>query len=928
LEDKVLERTQEMANSNQALQEEIIKSEALEKILIRGKRDWEATFDAVSEMIIITDDESKITRVNKAAINYFKTDFNALLGKFFDQIIKIEDQPPTAPSEPVAQEEGFQLQGVDGWFDISRYTIQVNGDLQGHVHIIQEITEKRDAEREIRRQKEYFQILVNSSPVAVVVLDMDNKILSCNPAFENLFGYSQQESLGENLDKLITNVDTYQEATAYTADVMAGESLHGISSRKHKNGSMVDVEIFGVPVVLDGKMVGVLGIYHDISELIAAKLRAEDADKAKSEFLANMSHEIRTPMNGIIGMLELLQGTYLDSEQSDYVNLARESSDSLLRLLNDILDFSKIEAGQLDLDVIEFDLRTAVESAVQTQAHRADKKGLEIACLIDQDVPSYLRGDPGRLRQILVNLIGNAVKFTQEGEVIIRVKRVEETKSHVNVRFSISDTGVGIPADQQVQIFERFKQVDGSTNRRFEGTGLGLAICRELVERMGGKMSLESQVDVGSTFSFTALFEKQDEALPGTRPLSYNLHSVKVMVVDDNESNLMILSKMLERYGCRVQTVSRGYEAHPLLKQSFDDGDPFQLVILDYQLTDIDGEGVLRLIKKDAQVKAVPVVVLASISKRGDAQKLKALGCAGYLIKPVRLRQLREAIISVLSQQTDPEKQQSQRLVTRQMLSEVEHQNKRILLADDNEVNRILMVKLLTMQGYPVDAVTNGLEVIEAVNKGIYSLVLMDIQMPEKDGWETTAEIRANEDPGHRIPIIAMTAHARESDRQHCLQVGMDDYLTKPIQPDEAFSKIAHWLGKSPTLEERQEGEVPAETQEEGPIDIGQSLPVFQNNNGLFLEMLELFVGRIPTIQKEFEASLASQDRSAIERQAHDLKGLAGNFRATHLAELAAQLENSAPDDDLDNIQFLLDQIGAEFIGLEVFYQKQLQSVE
>ena len=796
LEKRIAERTLETNRSLQKLHIENTRRKELEIILERGKKEWEATFDSVADMILITDISKNITRCNQATIDYLNTEFDNIIGKPFEDLITSQQSFQGEKTIPV-QGVPTEIPGLTGWFTLSQYPIYINNQPYGMVNIIRDITDKYGVEQEVQRQKIYLETLIDSSPVAVVTLDLDQKILSCNNAFEQLFGYGENEILGHNLDTLIGGDNAPDEALALTQAVIAGNRIRRISNRKRKDGSSVDVEISGAPVIINGETVGAFGMYHDITELVQARYQAEEADKAKSEFLANMSHEIRTPMNGVIGMLDLLADTQMNRDQLDFINTAQESADALLTLLNDILDFSKIEAGHLDLENIDFDLRTTVEGVVHALAQKADKKGLELALLIYHDVPSLLVGDPGRLRQVLLNLIGNAIKFTEIGEVILRVECIEETNLNAHIRFSISDTGIGIPADRLGIIFHRFRQADGSTRRKYGGSGLGLAISKELVNKMGGQISIESQVQEGSTFTFSAMFTKQTERSIASEPIPVDLKDINVLIVDDNASNRLILKKMLEGFGCRSTPLSGGKDALTRLQSAYRAGDPYQLVLLDMQMPEIDGEDTLRMIKEDPLLRSLQIIILTSIGQRGDVARLKTLGCSGYLLKPVRQSQLREAMIFILGHKETPKANIEQTFVTRHTLQEKNRKDLHILLADDNEINRKLVSFLLTRDGYPLDTVKNGKQAFDAVSFGDYDLVLMDVQMPEMDGFEATKAIRSSEKSGEHIPIIAMTAHALQGDRERCLEAGMDDYLSKPINPDRLFELIEEW-GSNP----------------------------------------------------------------------------------------------------------------------------------
>jgi len=995
LEQTVAERTQQLLSINQELRNEIAERERIETIISQAKRQWEITFDAVADLIVVTDLEGKIIRCNRSTIQHFNTSFNEVIGKHVCEVFFGE--APPHDKGLLHQQREIQFPALEGWYDVSSYPIMVNGESQGFTYIIRDISERKRHEAEILRQKRYFEALVQNSPVAIVTLDMQHRIIACNPAFEKLFGYSQEEVVGHDLDDLVAPDELRSEARTYTQQVFQGEVAHGTGKRRRKDGSLVDVELFGVPVIVTGEQVGILGLYHDISELVRARLEAEEADRAKSEFLANMSHEIRTPMNGVIGMIELTLDTPLSHEQRDYLKTALESAESLLALLNDILDFSKIEARRLDLEIIDFNLRTTVEGVADTLAQRAYDKGLEMACLIHHDVPARLRGDPGRLRQILVNLVGNAIKFTHRGEVVIRVELVSETQTHATIRFSVQDTGIGIPPERQEAIFERFTQADGSTTRKYGGTGLGLTISKQLVELMGGQIGVTSDgPGKGSTFWFVVTLEKQPPRPTSSLPSLVELRGIRILVVDDNATNRFVLGKMVRNYGGLVSEAASGSEALAELRRAARNGEPYHLVLLDMQMPEMDGEQVLRAIKAEPQMREVHVIVLTSMGHRGDASRLEALGCAGYLLKPIKQQQLLDAIMAVLGQRS--EEQPQPHIVTRHSLLEQKRQGLQILLAEDHPINQKLAATLLQKAGYLVDVVENGLQAIEAFKARPYHLILMDVQMPEMDGFEATRQIRAWEGEGAHIPIIALTAHAMKGDRERCLQAGMDDYLAKPLDPQEMLKKIEFWAEKSATspsprteaplsaaatasvaevadesleaywqlnpaisfegtaLEEYVADElltqpsasdspdpeaVPGEGPHlaqnlaqawlqkftpdelgEAPLDLQSAMPRFNHDLTFFVEMFADFYGHLPERLHELNEALAAQDAQKVGRLGHNLKGVAANFGAKRLANLALEIEERARHDDLSQISPTLEAIRAEIPALSAFFER------
>ncbi len=918
-----------------------------------AESELQALFAAMTDVIVVYNAEGRYLKVAPTNQSNFYRPPQEMIGKTVSELFPPQQagfflgkiQQCLNTGELTSAEYSLNIESREIWF--SALISRMSEDTV--IWVARDITDYKQNVMELARETRYFESLVKNSPVAIVVMGNDERILSVNPVFEKLFGYTSAEAVGASLDTLVATPETQMEAARYSQQIMEGP-IHGIVRRRRKDGTLVDVELSGVPIIVDGRKLSALVLYHDITELAQARREAESANRAKSEFLANVSHEIRTPMNGVIGMLELVLDTKLTTEQTDYLQTSLHSAEALLTLLNDILDFSKIEAGRLELEAINFNLRNAVEDVTYTLARRAQDKGLEVACLIDPDLASTLRGDPGRLRQVLVNLVGNAIKFTHHGEIVIRAEPKEEAETHVLVHFSVQDTGIGIPRDRQSAIFERFTQVDGTTTRTYGGTGLGLTISKQLIEMMGGAIGVESTPGVGTTFWFDIRFEKLPPAPKSgvTGPLTpgpANLIFTRVLVVDDNQTNRIVLIKNVEALGSRVEAVSSGAKAIESLRNAQRIGDPYHIVLLDMQMPGMDGEQTARSIKSDPSIKDVKILILTSMGQRGDAARLEALGCAGYLLKPVKQQMLFDAILAALDQSEDS----SVSLITRHSLSETKSAGLRLLLAEDNPVNQKLAVIMLQKAGYAVDAVENGLQAFEQIRNHTYSAVLMDVQMPEMDGYDATRRIRAWEtQTGQHIPIIAMTAYAMAGDRELCIQAGMDDYVSKPLEPRALFNAIERWAQKlnSPqedaamdlgrnwlgeTLTESAPEPDPASStppepaSESNPADLEASLFRFSNDHDFMMEMAREFRNHLPSRIMEFDAALQEGDIKTIGRLAHNLKGVSLNFDASFLANAAAQLEQCGKQENLAAAPELIEKVREEIKRLESYLDSQLK---
>ena len=756
-----------------------------------------------------------------------------------------------------------------------------------------------DLEQRVAERTAYLNTLIETSPLGIVAVDTLGRINMCNSAFEKLFQYGRTEVAGVDLNSLVTPPERSEESAEFTRRREAGETVQATTQRRRRDGTLLDIEVYGVPMRVGGEDVGTLVIYHDISDrkkaeeaLRKAKDLAEEANQAKSEFLANMSHEIRTPMNGILGMTQLALETPLSGEQREYLGMVKSSADSLLTLLNDILDFSKIEAGKLDLDLSPFALRESLGEALKALGHLAHRKGLELAWRVDADVPEWLVGDMARLRQIGVNLVANAIKFTERGEVVVSVSTKNRTPEGLGLHFSVRDTGIGIPAEKQKLIFAAFTQADTSTTRRYGGTGLGLAISQRLVKMMGGVISVESEPGKGSVFHVTvplgfpgAAFVPPAAIEPG------ELRGLRALVVDDNETNRLILTEMLSQWGMAPEQTASADEAMRMLKRESLGSNPFRVAVIDAHMPERDGFTLAEHVKNTPAISSLVMFMLSSSMQAGDMERSRQAGIADFLTKPVQPSELLNAILNAVANpqgvlpRVQPAAQPAQTPCSM-----------RILLAEDNEVNRRLAMRLLEKRGCTVVVAVNGVEALAAVEREKIDLVLMDVQMPEMDGLEAIRAIREKEKvSGEHLPIISVTAHVMKGDREKCIEAGADDYVPKPLQPGELFAAIERVRSGSRQNEETRAAE-PAATDDLNPVEL---LERVQGDRELLAEIVQLFDDGLPAILRSLRESADRNDTAEFARAAHTLKGSVGNFGRQAAYRAVEQMEGFAKENDM-----------------------------
>jgi two-component system, sensor histidine kinase and response regulator len=898
--------------------------------------------------VIIMDPSGRIEWANDAFTRMTGYSLGELEGRRPSELL----HAPEADPDAVARMQGhldrseacrqellvYHKEGHALWHDLEVTPIlDADGRVTRLIGIATDVTERKHAEDEIRKSRERFDAAVAGSNDGLWDWDIRTDEVYFSPRWKGMIGYEDHE-FPNRFEEWQANVHPSDIDAALVAveEHLRGETPQFKSEfrMRHKEGHYVWILARGLALRGDdGKAYRLAGSHTDITESKQAAAELEQArdqalasTQAKSQFLANMSHEIRTPMNGVIGMTRLLLKTELTKTQQNYAQTISSSAESLLALINDILDFSKIEAGKMSVESVELDLRDILEEVGEMLAVRAHKKGLELACVVPPDFPSALHGDPVRLRQMLVNLAGNAVKFTEAGEVVIRARSLGQTETHATFRLIVRDTGIGIPKERQEEIFGSFTQADGSTTRKYGGTGLGLAICRQLVNLMGGKMGVESQTGRGSEFWIELTLPKQTEPLARPKSLPMSLQDLRVLVVDDNATNRLILREQLQSWGCRVDEVEGGEQALATLQDSPEE-ESFGLVLLDMHMPEMDGEQTAQAIRADAGLAELPLVLLSS-GLLGTSEQMRAQGFSVALSKPVRQSQLFEALLEVLGGSAAKPALPVNNGPT--MAGESSAQLPlRVLLVEDNAVNQAVALEMLQECGCHVDLAADGVEALERMDTASYDIVFMDVQMPRMDGFEATAEVRRREEQtGTHTPIIAVTAHALEGDRQRCLGAGMDDYISKPIDPYRLLDVLRRWVQASQTATslsiltngsvERTARQVAEPTRVFSPESLVRSCG---GKHTVAHKALALFRETAPQSVQALREAIGGKDAMPICHAGHTLKGSARAIGAEALAALCEAVEQASNERDMERVVWVA-------AGLEQEYERLTDAID
>jgi two-component system, sensor histidine kinase and response regulator len=868
--------------------------------------------------IVMVDQKGRIELVNSQVERLFGYSKAELIDQPVERLLpwrhRERHSRPGGIASPLPQwratDAGQELYGIRKDGDAFPVEIGLNPlETPGGIHVLAsvvDITERKQAEETLRQSEERFRSMIeNVKDHAIIMLDPEGRVLTWNKGAERLMGYRPDEILGKHYSCFFP-IDVCDNGTPeqLLQAALAEGHCEDEGWRLHKDDSMFWANVV-IATVRDkaGTLTGFAQVTGDLTrrrrieeELRLAKEGADAANQAKSAFLANISHEIRTPMTGIIGVAGLMSDTELSPEQTEYCGIIRRSSESLLTVINEVLDFSKVESGKLELEIIDFDLRSVVSEVTDLFAKQAADKNIELISSIQDDVPTDLQGDPGRLRQILSNLVNNALKYTAKGNAIVEVAQLEQTDTHANLRFSVTDTGIGIPEDKVKKLFHSFTQIDASISRKYGGTGLGLAICKNLVELMGGEIGVDSKPELGSTFWFTLPLLKQPAPDRKTLRTQANLAGLRALIVDGNETSRSVIEHCVGSLGIKSQSAEDGPTAMELLRISCATGEPFDLVIMEFMLPGMDGQELAQTIRNNSEFSALKLLLVTSVQKNGAEKLAKAAGVDAWLAAPVTHSVLAERLADLMA---EPSRSGSS---TTEMFGKISSEQNsthrlRVLVADDNHINQKVISSLLNKMGHRADVVGNGKEALEAFKLVPYDMVLMDIQMPEADGLETCRQIRALEaSKGRHTPIIAITAHARKVDRDECLAAGMDDYVSKPINPGDLKAAIARRIAAAktipltdPALESSTQADI---------LNFSTALSLVDGNRELLCEVARIFLDQYPKLLEKTHQALSRSDYESLAKAAHTLASSVGQLAGQRAYAAAKTLEQVSSERD------------------------------
>jgi len=877
--------------------------------------------------VIITDPHGNICWVNEAFTRITGYSLSEVINKRPSILQGIDTDPATIAHmrQALHRGEGFHVEiinytkaGNPYWIAIDCQPVHnTSGEIHHFIAIESDISQRKATEQAMTLAEEKYRGIFENAVMGIFQTTSDGRYLAANRALARIYGYNSVDELRNRVTNIESQlyVDPHRRSE-FISEMAARSHVENFESQIYKKDRSICWISENAREVRDpkGGFLFYEGTIEDITqrknaehELKNAKECAEAANRAKSEFLANMSHEIRTPLNGVVGMVDLLRSTTLDPAQQRYANIAKVSADALLTLINDILDFSKIEAGKLELSPIDFDVAHIVEQVGEILGPRAHARNLELACVVDPHVHTAVSGDPDRLRQILINLANNAVKFTDKGEVIIRALPEKSDDTHTTIRFTCTDTGIGIAPDRMTRLFQSFSQVDASTTRKYGGTGLGLVICRQLVHLMNGDMGVESVLGQGSTFWFTARFEKRTPRELTINPKTLNVRHLKILAVDDSAIHCDILHEQLRHWGFTGGSAGSGKEALQQLLEAAEQKQPYALAVVDMQMPGMTGLELSAAIKSNPKLKDTVLLMLTGLETDISPARLAELGFAGYLHKPLKQSQLLDVIMDAFASAAHEQKIPAtpEPLVPESETPRTcELSYLKILLAEDNEINQMVASEILRRSGYKCDIASDGQAAVNAILRESYDIVFMDCQMPTVDGFEATVRIRRHEEltAAKRTSIVALTANAIKGDRERCLAAGMDHYLTKPVDPKKLIAMVHQIEAQKNQPTPASENPTPAKptSSPADPVNYEELLERCMGNVDLVKKVLQSYQSHSLSALSQMTVALQNQDAVALNRAAHSLKGAAANLAATEIKELARRLEEGAATGNLN----------------------------